>query len=92
MTEDEMMQDSSGYDEDEDEELSAEDVAQQAEDKVDALIELLISKGQISREELDQVYNELLESDEEDEGNDDDSEESEPQAQQPEQSEPHFPA
>lgn len=94
MTDDELMQNNSGYDEDEDEELSVEDIAEQADDKVDALIELLIRKGVISREELDQVYNELLESEDDDEGSDEDTEdaeEAEPK-QQPGPSGPHFPA
>ena len=45
-------------------EMSPEDIAQQADDKVDALINLLIKKGMISEEELDKEIDDLYENEE----------------------------
>lgn len=50
-----------------------EEVAMLANDKVDALIELLIDKGVISAEEYDEKYNQIIEETYED----DDDEEAE---------------
>ena len=47
--------------EDENQELSAEDVAFMANDKIDALINLLIEKGIITEDELEKKLEELYE-------------------------------
>ncbi len=49
----------------ENEESSTEDIAEGADDKVDALINLLIKKGIITEQEFDEEYDDLFE----DEGN-----------------------
>jgi len=46
------------------EELSVEDIAFMANDKVDALIDLLIEKGVITEEEIVEKIDELYEEDE----------------------------
>ncbi|MEM4396510.1 MAG: hypothetical protein QXR30_02540 [Candidatus Woesearchaeota archaeon] len=69
------------HDEYEEEELTIEDIAVMANDKVDALIDLLIEKGIIKEEELidklDGLYEESDEEFEEDELDDEDYEEDE---------------
>ncbi len=52
----------------ENEELSVEDVAFMANDKIDALIDLLIEKGVITEDEIVQKIDELYEEDEDEEG------------------------
>ena len=49
------------------EELTVEDVAFMANDKVDALIDLLIEKGVITEEEIVQKIDELYEEDDDEE-------------------------
>ena len=43
------------------EEMSVEDLANHADDKVDALVQLLIKKGVISEEEYDKEFSSLFE-------------------------------
>ena len=62
------MEEQDGYEEgaepDEDEEMTTEDVANHADDKIDALIGLLIRKGVITEDEYDKEYNDLFEDEE----------------------------
>ena len=47
-------------------EMSVEDLANYADDKVDALIDLLIKKGVITEDEYAKTYEDLFEDDDED--------------------------
>ncbi|MBD3313847.1 hypothetical protein GF345_05380 [Candidatus Woesearchaeota archaeon] len=44
-----------------DEELSVEEQAEEADNKVDALVELLVKKGIITEDEFDKAYDDLFE-------------------------------
>lgn len=48
---------------DEGEEMTSEEMAEEADDKVDALINLLVKKGVITDKEFDEAYGDLFEDD-----------------------------
>ena len=54
-----------GHDDCECDEMTSEDVANYADDKIDALIDLLIKKGVITEEEFGKEYEALFEEDSE---------------------------
>ncbi|MFH1398539.1 MAG: hypothetical protein ABIG95_00320 [Candidatus Woesearchaeota archaeon] len=53
--------DENNDDNQEEEDMSVEEVAMQADDKVDALINLLVKKGIITEAEFDKEYDDLFE-------------------------------
>ena len=54
-----------GTEMEEDETMSTEDMAEQADNKVDALVNLLVKKGLITEEEFEKAFDDLFEDDDE---------------------------
>jgi len=61
--------------EEDDEEFTVEDIAYEAHNRVDALIQLLQKKGILHESEVDTEVESMLEDDDDEEGDDPDSEE-----------------
>ncbi len=56
-----MIEENPNNEEPQEEELNVEDIAEDADDKVEALINLLVKKGVITEEEFQKEYSELYE-------------------------------
>ena len=56
-----MVEENPNYEEPKEEELNVEDIAEDADDKVEALINLLVKKGVITEEEFQKEFEGLYE-------------------------------